>query len=110
MTEHTLTTLNKHIASFDKDYIILVGGDFNAHTGRLVDFIEDDNNEKGFVPQPENLQTDLVQRRRMNQDKKINKFGQDLRNMCISTNMKDIERPNDWGPYWTTNLLRSKRM
>ena len=90
MTEHTLTTLTKHIASFKKDDIILVGGDFNAHTGRLIDFIEDDNTINDFVLQPEILQKrkDLIQRKRMNQDKKINKFGRDLRDICISTNMK----------------------
>ena len=75
MTEDTFTTLKKHIASFDKDGIMLVGGDYNARTGRLLDFIEDDNRENVFVLQPEIVQNDQVKRKRMNQDNIINKFG-----------------------------------
>ena len=36
VTEDTFTTLTKHIASFDKEDMILVGGDFNARTGRHI--------------------------------------------------------------------------
>ena len=91
MTEDTFTTLKKHIASFDKDGIMLVGGgggDYNARTGRLLDFIEDDNRENVFVLQPEIVQNDQVKRKRMNQDNIINKFGHELRDICICTNLK----------------------
>ena len=88
ITEDTFTTLTKHIASFDKEDMILVGGDFNARTGRLLDFIEDENEGNEFFTQPNLILKDIVKRKRINQDKIVNQFGEELRDLCISTNMK----------------------
>ena len=89
MTEDTFTTLRKQIATYmNEDGIMILGGDFNARTGRLLDFIEDDNEVNNFVLQPGIVQNDTVKRKRMNQDNNINKFGHELRDICICTNMK----------------------
>ena len=84
--ENTFECLKKQLASFNKDDLIILGGDFNARTGNLNDFIIDDNTN--YVPLPEFYKRDTFVRERVNQDKTINKFGEELRELCISTNLK----------------------
>ena len=85
--KNTFECLKKQLASFNKDDLIILGGDFNARTGNLKDFILDDN-INNYVTLPEFYKSDTFARERINQDKIINKFGEELRELCISTNLK----------------------
>ena len=86
--EDTYSLLYKQIASFDDNDAILVGGDFNARTGTLKDFIENENNENNYLPVPECFINETFSRSRVNQDKKVNKFGYELRDICIGANLR----------------------
>ena len=52
-SEDTYDSLYKQISFFDNKDDIMIGGDFNARTGNLKDFIENEKNENTFIPLPE---------------------------------------------------------
>ena len=86
-SNETFATLYQHISSFSNENDILIGGDFNARTGDLIDFIETENNEEVFLPLPEIFENNTFSKSRINQDKKYNNFGLELKDICISANM-----------------------
>ena len=66
----------------------MIGGDFNARTGNLKDFMENEKDENNFLPLPEYFMNETFSRSRINQDKKNNRFGYELRDICIGANLK----------------------
>ena len=84
----TYSYLYKQIATFNEKDAILVGGDCNARTGKLEDFIVNDEHENKFLSLPESFISEQFSRARVNQDRKVNKFGYELRDICIAANLK----------------------
>ena len=87
----TFEVLHTQIETFSDNDNILLGGDFNACLGTLQDFVKigklpndimDDKDED-----EEDLDDDIGSRGRTNQDKKSNAQGNDLRDLCISTDL-----------------------
>ena len=86
--EDIYNTLYMQLASFNNEHAILLGGDFNARTGNLKDFIENEENENNFIPFSENFADQTFSNLRVNQDKKVNQFGYELRDICIGANLR----------------------
>ena len=81
--------LCKQVASFDENDDIILGGDFNARTGNLNDFIENENEKNIFAPFTGFYDKESTfYRVRVNQDRKVNQFGRELRDFSIATNLK----------------------
>ena len=72
----------------DNKDLITLEGDFNARTGNLTDYIINENNEDKFLPLPDFYENKSIRKGRINQDTKVNEFGYELRDLCISANLK----------------------
>ena len=84
---NTFEALYNQIASFEPNQPIIVGGDFNARTGNLKDIVINGKNENIYLQLPDYVYSKSCTRERVNQDKKINDFGYELRDICISANL-----------------------
>ena len=62
-------------------------GDFNARTGNLPDFIINEGNEDSYLQIPETFTNKTFSKKRINQDKKTNEYGNELRDICIGANL-----------------------
>ena len=98
-TVHKAEVLHTQMETFADNDNILLGGDFNARLGNLQDFVKigelpndirEDRDEDS-----EDLDDDIGSRGRTSQDKKSNAQGNDLRDLCISTDMY-FERTYNW--------------
>ena len=69
------------------EYSIILGRDFNSRTGNLKDVIINEKNENTCLEIRESLNNKTNTTERIDQDKKINDFGYELRDVCISTNL-----------------------
>ena len=49
-SEDTYNSLYKQISTFNDKDEIMIGGDFNARTGNLKDFMENEKYENNFLP------------------------------------------------------------
>ena len=83
----TFLTLYNQIASFGENKPLVVGGDFNARTGNLKDTLISERNEEKYIKMPESPNKKTNAPGRINQDKKTNDFGHELRELCVSTGM-----------------------
>ena len=52
-SEETFVSLYQHLLTFSNEYDILIGGDFNARTGNLLDIVGNVNKEDDFFPSTE---------------------------------------------------------
>ena len=91
----TFEVLKTKLESFSEGQAILLGGDFNARLGNTADHVKDivsnDPDEytvnSTYYRRPDDDDTDMALRTRVNQDKKTNAQGNDLRDLCISTGL-----------------------
>ena len=65
----TYNSLYEQISSFDVKDEIMIGGDFNARTENLKDFLENEKNENNFIPLSEYFINETFSKLRINQDK-----------------------------------------
>ncbi len=83
--EDIFTTLENDVTTLSLNGNTLIMGDLNARTGELKDYIAHDSSS--FLPLPENYREDDCQPRR-NMDKKTNKFGEKLIDLCITGGLR----------------------
>ena len=76
------------MATFSNNEYVLIGGDFNARTGTLHDYIYENESDKKIINLPEEYEIDQFTRKRNNQDIHINSYGEKLIDFSISTKMR----------------------
>ena len=85
--EDTFRELYNQLLTFGDYESIIIGGDFNARTGTLKDITINEKNENSFLKISNSRNDTDTKRERINQDKKINNFGYELRDICIAANL-----------------------
>ena len=80
--------LQTKMTSFTQNDYVIIGGDFNARTGTMSDFIVENNKEIHTLNLPDNYCIDELKNVRNNQDHITNAYGGHLVDFCISTKMK----------------------
>ena len=85
--EDTFRELYNQLLTFGDNESIIIGGDFNARTGTLKDITINEKNENSFLKISDSRNDTDTKRERINQDKKINNFGYELRDICIAANL-----------------------
>ena len=71
-----------------------MGGDFNARTGILRDYIYEDESDKTFISLPDEYEIDQFTRKRNNQDIHTHSYGEKLIDFSISTKNENFKRQN----------------
>ena len=77
--------LESELREYSSKGQVILCGDFNARTGTLTDYIENDL-DNSFCPMPSGYQSDVLHDRR-SMDKSIHKNGRRLANICIDYNL-----------------------
>ena len=81
-------SLQNKMTSFSPDDNIIIGGDFNARTGILPDYIHENEKDINFLNLPDDYKIDKITTLRNNQDIRVNEYGQKLIDFAISTKCK----------------------
>ena len=82
------TDLQTKIASLTNNDYLIIGGDFNARTAKIPDYIDENHNEIEFLNLPNTYCIDNFKKIRNNQDEHTNSYGAQLIDFCTSTNIK----------------------
>ena len=80
--------LQNKLTTFSSNEYVLIGGDFNARTGILRDYIYEDESDKTFISLPDEYEIDQFTRKRNNQDIHTNSYGEKIIDFSISTKMR----------------------
>ena len=80
--------LQNKLTTFSSNEYVLIGGDFNARTGILRDYIYEDESDKTFISLPDEYEIDQFTRKRNNQDIHTSSYGEKLVDFSISTKMR----------------------
>ena len=72
-------------------YNTIIGGDFNARTGTLRDFVCESEEDKTFLNLSEDYEIDKITSRRNNQDTHTNSYGEKLIDMSIARRMRILK-------------------
>ena len=86
-TKDTFGVLYNQIVSFGEKNPIILGRDFNACMRNLKDVIIAEKNKNTFLQIPEFLCNKTGTKERVNQDKKKNEFGYELRDIYIGAKL-----------------------
>ena len=76
--------LQEEIVTFSINGNIMITGDFNARTGTLLDYINDDSTS--YIPLPSDYSFDKFYPRH-SQDIQINNYGKELIDLCIASKL-----------------------
>ena len=87
-TQDFYDVLQNKLITFPKDEYTIIGGDFNARTGTMKDFICENEADKIFLNLPDDYETDKFTSTRNNQDIHINPYGEKLIDLCIASRMR----------------------
>ena len=80
--------LQNKLTTFSSNEYVLIGGDFNARTGMLNDYIDENESDRNFINLPDEYEIDQFTRKRNNQDIHTNSYGEKLIDFSISTKMR----------------------
>ena len=80
--------LQEKMTTFSPNDYIIIGGDFNARTGVLPDYIHENHKDINFLNLPESYNIDKFTKTRNNQDLHINSYGEKLIDVTISTKLR----------------------
>ena len=81
-------SLQEKMTSFSPHDYILIGGDFNARTNTLPDYVYESQGDANFINFPDNYEIDQFTTLRNNQDIHTNSHGKKLIDFAISTKMR----------------------
>ena len=76
------------MTTFSPNDYIIIGGDFNARTGVLPDYIHENPKYINFLNLPDSYNIDKFTKTRNNQDLHINLYGEKLIDFAISTKLR----------------------
>ena len=79
--------LQNKIATFSATDKILIGGDFNARTATIPDFMNEDTDDLKYQQFPNGYDLS-VSKERNNRDKIKNEYGKYLTELCSTTNLR----------------------
>ena len=80
-----IKTIERDIMTLPNDSHLIICGDLNARTGFTKDYISQDDNN--YIPLPNNYACDTQITPRLNQDPTLSPRGQQLIDMCISSQL-----------------------
>ncbi|XP_077984642.1 uncharacterized protein LOC144439242 [Glandiceps talaboti] len=78
--------LERFVANFYNKGDIIICGDLNARTGELPDFVVSDS--ANHIPLPSYYEVDETSVLRKNMDKKVNRFGERLIELCLQSKLR----------------------
>ena len=87
-TQDFYNELQDKLTTFPRNEYTIIGGDFNARSGTLKDFISESEADKAFLNLSDEYEIDKITSSRNNQDIHINSYGENLIDLCISTRMR----------------------
>ena len=86
-TNDIFNQLQDKIATFSATDKLIIGGDFNARTAILPDYVNEDANDLKYQNFPNGYEISLT-RERNNKDKLKNEHGENLTELCTTTNIR----------------------
>ena len=85
INEDDMLILENEVRKYSNLGDVILAGDFNARTGLLNDYIENDSFDNQYL---DNYDIDQTFPKRNNSDLKINKLGEEIVQLCISNKLR----------------------